>query len=62
MNEHKLDKAEELAREYYLHSKEYEKELEEEEITFLYNLNYNNEREITQIESSRHQRKGIYLS
>ena len=41
MNIHKLDKAEELAREYYLHSKEYEKEkeLEEEEITFLYNLN-----------------------
>jgi len=44
MNIHKLEKAEELAREYYLHSKEYEKEkeLEEEEITFLYNLNYNN--------------------
>jgi len=41
MNIHKLDKAEELAREYYKHSKEYEKEkeLEEEEITFLYNLN-----------------------
>ena len=41
MNIHKLDKAEELAREYYRHSKEYEKEkeLEEEEITFLYNLN-----------------------
>ena len=43
MNIHKLDKAEELAREYYRHSKEYEKEKElEEEITFLYNLNYNN--------------------
>jgi len=41
MNEHKIEKAEELAREYYKHSKEYEKEkeLEEEEITFLYNLN-----------------------
>ena len=36
MNIHKLEKAEELAREYYRHSKEYEKEkeLEEEEITF----------------------------
>ena len=55
MNIHKLEKAEELEREYYRHSKEYEKEKElEEEITFLYNLNYNNEREITQIESSRH--------
>ena len=56
MNIHKLDKAEELEREYYKHSKEYEKEkeLEEEEITFLYNLNQDNEREITQIESSRH--------
>ena len=28
MNEHKLEKAEELEREYYLHSKEYEKEKE----------------------------------
>ena len=56
MNEHKLEKAEELWREYELHSKEYEKEkeLEEEEIEFLTNLNYNNEREITQSESSRH--------
>ena len=45
MNEHKLEKAEELWREYERHSKEYEKEkeLEEEEIEFLTNLNYNNE-------------------
>ena len=43
MNIHKLEKAEELAREYYKHSKEYEKEKElEEEITFLYNLNQDN--------------------
>ena len=43
MNIHKLDKAEELEREYYKHSKEYEKEKElEEEITFLYNLNQDN--------------------
>ena len=44
MNIHKLDKAEELWREYERHSKEYEKEqeLEEEEIEFLTNLNYNN--------------------
>ena len=44
MNIHKLEKAEELEREYYRHSKEYEKEkeLEGEEITFLYNLNQDN--------------------
>ena len=44
MNEHKLEKAKELWREYELHSKEYEKEkeLEEEEITHLYNLNQDN--------------------
>ena len=41
MNEHRLEKAKELWREYELHSKEYEKEkeLEEEEIEYLYNLN-----------------------
>ena len=35
MNEHKLEKAKELWREYELHSKEYEKEKELEEINDL---------------------------
>ena len=41
MNEHRLEKAKELWREYERWCKEYEKEqeLEQEEITYLYNLN-----------------------